>query len=313
MPTISVVIPLYNAEKTIQLTLDSVFQQTFADFELIIIDDGSTDGSLEIVKACQDPRLRLFSFENAGAAAARNQGIARAQGDYVALLDADDVWTPTKLADQLAIFREHPETGLVYSWSDYIDEMGEPVCPGKRVITSNDSEATYGKLLVSNFLENGSTPLIPLKVLREVGGFDETLSSSQDLDLYLKIAAHHSFAAVPKVQVYYRITPGSITSKIARNEQKELEFIDRLFANVPGKFQHLKRQKLSNLYRYLMLRSVEDGGTLGDSFRALRYLGCHVFYTPSILLQQWKFLMVMVSKMLLGSVARIGGNPVANR
>ncbi|MEM9806217.1 MAG: glycosyltransferase [Cyanobacteria bacterium P01_D01_bin.56] len=303
MPTVSVVIPLYNAEKTIRTTLDSVLNQTFSDLELIVIDDGSTDSSLEIVNTYSDNRLRVFSFDNSGAAAARNQGIARAIGDYIALLDADDVWTPDKLADQLEMFKENPKAGLVYSWSDYIDADGNPVCSGKRVITSTNLEATYGKLLVSNFLENGSTPLIPKDVLIDVGGFDESLNSSQDLDLYLKIAAKYSFATVPKVQVHYRITPGSITSKIAKNEQKEREFIDRLFSKVPEKFKPLKRQKLSNLYRYLMLRSVEEKLTAGKGIRALRYLGFHIFYTPSILWKQWKFVVVMFGKILLGCVA----------
>lgn len=307
MPTVSVVIPLYNAEKTIQATLDSVFQQTFSDFELIVIDDGSTDSSPEIVKVYSDKRLHLFSFANSGAAAARNQGIARAQGDYIALLDADDIWSADKLADQIEMLKKNPEVGLVYSWSDYIDAEGNPVCPGKRVIPSENFDDTYGKLLVSNFLENGSTPLIRKQVLTDVGGFDESLKSSQDLDLYLKIAANYSFAVVPKVQVYYRITPGSITSNIAKNEQKELEFIDILFSQVPERFKYLKRQKTSNLYRYLMLRSVEESMPLGQKIRAFKYLGFHVFYTPSILVKQWKFLSVMFAKILLQCAAHLIG------
>ncbi len=301
MPTVSVVIPLYNSEKTIQSSIDSVLNQTFSDFELIIINDGSTDQSLDIVKAFQDKRLHILSFQNSGAAAARNRGIANAKGHYIAFLDADDLWTPDKLIDQVSAFKKNPDTGLVYSWSDYIDKNGNSICPGKRVITSDDIEETYGKLLISNFLENGSTPLIPKSILDDVGYFNEALNSSQDLDLYLRIAAKYNFIAVPKVQVYYRITPNSITSKVAENEKKEIEFIDNLFLSVPEKFKKLKSHKLSGLYKYLMLRSIEDGVGILGTFRALRYLSLMVFYRPLILLEQWKFVCVMFLKVIISS------------
>ncbi|MBT9315559.1 glycosyltransferase family 2 protein [Leptothoe spongobia] len=299
MPIISVIIPAYNSEKTIQESIDSVLTQTFSDFELIIVNDGSTDKTLELVEGIKDPRLRILSFENAGAAATRNRGIAKAKGDFIAFLDADDIWTTGKLADQLAAFKHEPSAGLVYSWSDYINFSGDFLCVGKRVITSESIEDTYAKLLVSNFLENGSTPLIRIDILKEVGCFDESLESSQDLDLYLKIAAKYRFVTVPKVQVKYRVTPGSITSKTAENEKKQVEFINKIFAQAPGKYKHLKRQRLSGFYRYLMLRTVEEEVSLKNRLRGLKYLILFVLYRPLILVDQYKFVFIMFSKISL--------------
>ncbi|MGL5192222.1 MAG: glycosyltransferase family 2 protein, partial [Chroococcales cyanobacterium] len=129
MPTISVIIPAYNAEKTIQETIESVLNQTFPDFELIVINDGSTDRTLEIVSGLTDSRLQVFSFPNSGPQKSRNRGISLATGDYLSFIDADDLWTPDKLERQLQSLQEHPEAAVVYSWTDFIDESGQPL-PG---------------------------------------------------------------------------------------------------------------------------------------------------------------------------------------
>ena len=117
MSTISVVIPAYNAAKTISETIDSVRRQTFTDFELIVINDGSSDHTAELVNAVADDRLQLFSYENGGLPVARNRGIDRASGEFIAFLDADDLWTPDKLELQLEALQKHPEAGVAYSWT----------------------------------------------------------------------------------------------------------------------------------------------------------------------------------------------------
>jgi len=115
MPVISVVIPAYNAARTILDTIASAQQQTFADFELIVINDGSTDRTLELLQTVQDDRLQVFSYRNGGVAIARDHGIAKCRGDFITFLDADDMWTPDKLELQLVALRTHPEAGLAYS------------------------------------------------------------------------------------------------------------------------------------------------------------------------------------------------------
>ena len=115
-PSFSVVVPLYNKRATVVRTLDSVFAQTFGDFELIVVDDGSTDGGDDLVQAhYDDARLRLHRQPNAGPAAARNQGLALSRGDYVTVLDADDTWRPEYLQTAVDVFTAHPECGAFTS------------------------------------------------------------------------------------------------------------------------------------------------------------------------------------------------------
>ena len=299
-PLISVIIPLYNAETTIAATIQSVLQQTFADFELIVVNDGSTDQSLPMVQAIlqatNDKRLKILDTANAGASAARNRGIAQARGEYLAFLDADDLWHPDKLQDQLEILQTHPEIGLVYSWTDYIDTEGQFVCPGRREIVQGN---VYAKLLVANFLENGSAALIRCQIVRDIGGFDEQLTGCQDTDLYLRIARHHFFMTVPKVQVYYRISPGSITDDTARHEERLLMFLQKAYADAPDELQSLKPQSLAHAYRYLMLRSLEATLTPVRGFNTAQYLWRAVYYNPSLATRQTRLLLTVVAKIVI--------------
>ncbi|NER48248.1 MAG: glycosyltransferase family 2 protein [Symploca sp. SIO1A3] len=134
MPTISVIIPAYNAQKTIQETINSVLNQTFSDFELIVINDGSQDSTLEIVSSISDRRMRVYSYPNAGPQKSRNRGIAQATGEYVSFLDADDLWRADKLEAQLQALQGNSQAAVAYSWTDYINESGQyfgyPCCPG---------------------------------------------------------------------------------------------------------------------------------------------------------------------------------------
>ena len=129
-PLISVIIPAYNAAKTIERTLQSALAQSYPNFELLVIDDGSEDATLEVVSRFHDPRLQVFACEHQGLAASRNRGLARASGDYCALLDADDLWTVDKLASQLKALQQHPEAALAYSWTNYIDAQDQVIRRG---------------------------------------------------------------------------------------------------------------------------------------------------------------------------------------
>ena len=204
MSTISVVIPAYNAAKTISETIDSVRRQTFTDFELIVINDGSSDHTAELVNAVADDRLRLFSYENGGAAIARNRGIDHVSGEFIAFLDADDLWTPDKLELQLEALQKHPKAGVAYSWTTHMSQDGKVFYASSSVSFEGD---VYSELLVSNFLTNGSNPLIRRVAIESVGGFDPSLVSGEDWEYWLRLAAQWPFAVVPKRQIFYRHSP----------------------------------------------------------------------------------------------------------
>lgn len=248
MSTISVIIPAYNAERTILQTLESVQQQTFADFEMIVINDGSSDRTLDLLEQVSDPRLQVFSYSNGGLPTARNRGIAHATGEYITFLDADDLWTPDKLELQLAALQQHPQAGLAYSWTHYMDEQGESFHGCQPIYFTGN---VYPQLLVGNFLDSGSNPLICRQAIATAGEFDPTLKSCEDWDYWLRIAAKWQFVVVPKAQIFYRRTAGAMSSKIEVMEKYHLIVIDRAFQAAPAQLQHLKPKSLAQVYQFL--------------------------------------------------------------
>ena len=248
MPKISVIIPTYNAESTILETLVSLGQQTFTDFEIIVINDGSSDRTLDVLERFSDERLRVFSFENAGATVARNRGIARAQGEFIAFLDADDLWSVDKLERQLVALQQHPEAGVAYSWTSFIDEQGQFLYQQPPVYFAGN---VYPQLLLGNFLACGSVPLVRRQAIAEVGEFVPELASSQDWEYWLRLAQHWSFVLVPKHQVFYRQRAGAISSHIDRREKYHLLVTERAFQAAPKELQYLKTQSLAHAYKHI--------------------------------------------------------------
>ena len=299
MPSISVIVPLYNAERTIESTLKSVFCQTFTDLEVIVIDDGSTDSSLTKVEQLTDPRLQVYSFANAGAPASRNRGFARSCGDFIAFLDADDQWAKDKLAAQMAALQANPEAAIAYSWTEYIDKDDRVVAKGQTIKVTSQ-EDTYKRLLVNNFLDSGSNPLIRREAVEAVGGFDETLQACQDYDFYLRLAMRFRFVPVPRYQIRYRFSPGSISENTAKMEQQALQFLEKSFATAPESLQYLKTKRLTYLYRYLMMRSLEGSPNRRRSWLALSYLIKAIWTNPSLVRHQARFMVTMALKSLVG-------------
>ncbi|MBE8991538.1 glycosyltransferase family 2 protein [Nostoc sp. LEGE 12450] len=247
-PQISVIIPAYNAERTILETIASAQQQTFSDFELIVINDGSTDGTLELLNSVEDPRLKIFSYSNGGLPVARNRGISQASGEFITFLDADDLWTPDKLEAQVAALQQHPEAGLAYSWTYFMDDKGESFHTSNTVTFEGN---VYSNLLLGNFLESGSNPLIRRQAIDTVGEFDSTLKYCEDWEYWLRLAARWPFVVVPKQQIFYRQTSGAMSSNIEVAEKYHLIFIERAFQSAPLESRSLKNQSLANIYEFL--------------------------------------------------------------
>ncbi|HHP7231498.1 MAG TPA: glycosyltransferase family 2 protein [Xenococcaceae cyanobacterium] len=247
MTTISVIIPAYNAERTILATIKSVQQQTFKDLEIIVIDDGSSDRTREILATIDDERLKINSYSNQGLSTARNRGIARAKGKYLSFIDADDLWTPDKLAKQLTALKSNPQASVAYSWMVLMVEATDnheqtSFISGKKVAFTGN---VYEKLLLDNFIGNGSNILVKQGAIASVGEFDTTLKSCEDWDYYLRLAAKYNFALVPEHQIIYRKTPGTMTSKGSILETEGLKVIDKAYQTIPQKLQHLKNQSIA--------------------------------------------------------------------
>jgi glycosyltransferase involved in cell wall biosynthesis len=250
MPKISVIIPAYNSEQTIRETITSVLNQTFTDFELIVINDGSTDNTLSLLQNISDNRLKIHSYENGGLATARNRGITRASGEFLSFLDADDLWTPDKLASQLAVLEQHPEAGAAYSWT--VCMMQEETSVLFVEAHANLVEGNiYEDLLLENFIGSGSNILVRRSVINTVGQFKDTFKTCEDWDFYLRVAAKFPFVVVPKNQIIYRKAIGSMSSQPHRFEESGLRLLENAYQTAPRELQHLQKQSHAALYVYI--------------------------------------------------------------
>lgn len=247
MSSISVVVPAYNASSTIIETIASVQKQTFSDFELIIINDGSTDNTLEILNTIQDSRIKIFSYENGGLSVARNRGISHATGEFIAFLDADDLWASDKLELQLAALKQHPKAGVAYSWTHFMDEQGESFHADKPIFFEGN---VYPQLLVHNFIASGSNPLIRKQAIESVGEFNPSVSGAADWDYWLRLAAQWPFTVVPKPQIFYRQSSSSMSSKVEFMEECQIQVIEQAFLSAPRELQALKKHSLAYIYQY---------------------------------------------------------------
>jgi len=294
MPIISIIVPAYNAERTILKTIESIQQQTFSNFELIVINDGSADRTLEVLDTVKDHRLKIFSYQNGGVSVARNRGIAHATGEFITFLDPDDLWTADKLELQLAALQQHPEAGVAYSWTHYMDEQGEYFHADEPITFEGN---VYADLLVKYFLSNGSNPLIRRQALESVGGFDPALTHAEDWDFYLRLAARWLFVVVPKPQILYRQSSSSASSKIEVMEKGALSVIEKAFQAAPLGFQPLKNQSLANLHQFLAHLYLKRISGAGGAKQASQKLQTAIRLNPRILLH--KKTQILVIKLIL--------------
>ncbi len=282
-PTVSVIMPAFDAAHTIREAIQSVLEQTFECFELIVVDDASLDDTAMIIQSISDPRIRLIRCSvRAGAAAGRNRGIQAARGEYIAFMDADDVWYPDKLAMQLKLLEECPEADVAYCWVSHIDESGTALGKGRRI--RNEGEV-YQALLKDDFISGGSIPLIRKRAITNVGGFDESLEAAQDWDLWLRLAREHRFVCVPSVMVLYRQNHDSISTQFDKMERASLEVIEKNYRALPPEMQGEKRKSLAVRYRYFAQKVFEGQPDLRQWRLGLRYIALALIYDGTLIFQ----------------------------
>jgi len=270
MPKISVVIPAYNAEKTIRKTIDSVLSQSFEDLEIIVINDGSTDNTIGEIESFSDPRVRLLNFQNGGLSTARNRGIEFSRGQYIAFIDADDLWTPEKLEKQLLAIEKSDRFGASYSWTYHMyDGKEKKLDKADKVYFSGE---IYEDLLNYNFLGSGSNPLVRKSAIDDVGMFDPRLKVAEDWDFYLRLALRWEFALVQEYQIIYRKSNSTMSSNSAIFEEKMLQAIEIIYENVPDSIQIKKSDSLAYLYLYLAEKSLDFPRELSQLKTSLKYL-----------------------------------------
>ncbi|UQR62306.1 glycosyltransferase [Bradyrhizobium sp. C-145] len=260
---VSVVIPAYNADATIDETLRSVRSQSHRELEIIVVDDGSTDNTIAVVQRhlAEDSRITIIEQRNAGVAAARNAGWQAARADFVAFIDADDLWTLRKIEKQLqALLDAGERTGLVYSWYDWIDA-------DSRVTARSDPVFHAGEVLdylcQGNFIGNGSSALVRREALIAAKGFESGLRASgaegcEDLLFYCRVAEAYQFAVVPEYQIGYRYLPNNMSSNKTRMFRSWMLVADEIMTRHPER-RALLDLGFRNYARWLLRRALTGG------------------------------------------------------
>ena len=208
-PKISVLLPAFNAQAYLRESIESILSQTFTDFELILINDGSTDQTLEIMQSFQDSRIQIVDQENAGLPISLNRGIALAKGEYIARMDADDVSLPRRLEEQTAYLDSHPQCALVGSWADILFDNNPTDRYLRHPFTNGDIQI---KLLFFNCFVHSSV-MIRKTALSKTGLYPEEREKfpPEDYDLWLRLARHFEVANLPLTLLLYRELPNSIS------------------------------------------------------------------------------------------------------
>ena len=278
LPLISVIIPAYNAEKFLAKTLLSVLSQTYQNIEILAVNDGSTDTTAEIVKsfAQKDNRVILLQQSNAGVAAARNLAIEKSRGEYIAPIDADDIWYPQNLEKQVeCLIKSEPSVGVVYSWSVDINE--KDLLTGGFYNSTIEGEV-YKALVYKYFIGNASSSLIRRICFEKVGGYNCQLKAQnaqgcEDWELHLRIAEHYQFKVVPEFLVGYRQINSSMScnfAAMAKSHSLIMANVRQLHPEIPTS---IYRWSSSNFYIYLAVKSNSSSNyrsTLLWLFRAFK-------------------------------------------
>ncbi len=277
---ISVVIPLYNKEQSITSTLQTVLKQTYQDFEIVIVNDGSTDYSVEEVAKVTDPRIRLIHQRNAGVSAARNRGIEEAKGEYIAFLDADDEWKPDYLKTQYELTQKYPECSIFACNYEFKDTQGKVTPTIIRKLTFKGEDG-----ILSNYFEVASCSHPPLwtsavmikkNAIQSIGGFPVGIKSGEDLLTWARLACKYHTAYTKISQAIYNLGEGYNKKNLPPRKQDEGDPVGKNLVELYKKNPQICGIKSYISHWHKMRASVairydERKETVYEVFQSLKY------------------------------------------
>lgn len=267
MKLISVIVPVYNVEQYIEQTIRSVLAQTYPHFELIIVDDGSPDRSIEICQQFTDERIKIIRQKNRGLAGARNTGIRHAKGEYLAFLDSDDLWLPEKLAKHVQHLDSSPEVGLSFSRSAFIDANGNSMGIYQMPKLTN---IPASHLLCRNPIGNGSAPVIRRETLEAICFqenrygtvedfyFDDSFRRSEDIECWIRIAVQTNWKieGLPEALTLYRVNEEGLSANVMQQYESWEEIIKKTRTYAPDLVAKWENPARAYQLRYLARRAV---------------------------------------------------------
>jgi glycosyltransferase involved in cell wall biosynthesis len=264
MAKVSVIIPTYNRERLISRAIESVLKQTYTDYEIIVVDDGSTDRTSELLKKFEG-RIRYFYQQNSGISGARNRGLEEAKGEYIAFLDSDDAWLPEKLTIQVEVLDKNKDVGIIYSKMLILNEAGKHCGFKPDEKTGRD----FLELIEIRGDIATSTVMSRRECFEKVGRFDPDLPPMEDFDMWLRISKFYKVYEVENITLayYYQhsqqatCNPKKVYEGLVKLERKIL----KMAADVPSPIKQKVIQRLT-MHQYTLSRLYYKEGRLNDAF-----------------------------------------------
>lgn len=276
-PLVSAVVPVHNGAGFVADAIDSVLSQNYAKLECIVVDDGSTDPTPDVLRSFGS-KIRVISQPNRGVAAARNAGASKARGSLLAFLDADDVWLPTKTTLQVELLSSHPEVALSYTGMTVVDSDLSPI--GSMPCPSGADALRNALLLDARCVAVAQTGMVKKDVFMGIGGFDEALSTSADTDLVCRVSVEHQVAGIDEPLVLYRQHGAQMHLNLDAMERDMARVFERIYRDprLPAHLRALQQRSWGKLWFILGASYFRAG----DRRRAIPYLRRAAFTSPGL-------------------------------
>jgi glycosyltransferase involved in cell wall biosynthesis len=289
IPVVSVIIPTYNRAHSIGKSIKSILTQSYQNFEIIVVDDRSTDNTEEIVKSFNDPRIKYIKHQhNSGAAVARNTGMENSSGRYIAFLDSDDEWLPQKLTKQVELLQQSkPEVGVVYTGMEIVNELNQV----KRIKIPTHSGSLHSTLLFANVVGTPSTVMVKREYLEQVKGFDPNVFQfASDADLWVRLSECCEFEVISEALVRY------LESDSDRLSTNPKAVVKSILAFINKHHKNLNLNKLSQENDNFLIK--ERAECLFNTGRILICNGLIISDTEAIEMGRQYFLLAFRSNLL---------------
>ncbi len=269
MPTVSVIIPTYNYGKYIERAIDSVFAQTYQDYEIIVVDDGSTDNTREIIETRYKKKVRYFYQENKGPGAARNLGLRHMRGDFIVFLDSDDYFLPKNIETKISIFNQHPEIDWLFSDIYFVDQNGDQLGIGSDYFKDiYNNEHFQLRNIFMLLLENGnfihtSTIIIKKSCFEAIGFFDESQLMHQDYFQWLRLSykyPNYYYIGIPLSAMRRHTTSWGNLTKTSLEQRLRLYLkLEKLYQDELRLFRKLWNKRFADAYNRLAMVEIAEG------------------------------------------------------
>ena len=287
-PFVSVVVPAYNAAEFLEATMQSVLDQSYPHWEMLVVDDGSSDRTPQVVqqKAAEDSRIRLISQRNQGVSVARNVGVSQAKGDIVAFLDADDRWMPDKLATHVEFMQTHPEASASFARAELINFDGTTA---HRTTNNFSKRVAVQSILYTNPTITTSNIVIYKSVFEALGGFDESMGHDEDVELLFRLAyqPEYTLMGIDRVLLQYRLCEDGLSSNLDKMEAGWMALMEKARKSAPGLIEAHYQAAHSAKLQYLARKSLRLNmpAAVGRSFidRAIAYSWKSLYKQPKMI------------------------------